>query len=113
MIEYFDVVDMQDRPIGKKTTYKESHANGILHRCVAVFVFDKNGLLYVQKRKGITPHLDHTVGGHVSAGEEYSTAAVREAEEEVGLTEKLNPVVTSLYSDETCNPKFKVRHIFG
>jgi len=113
VIEYFDVVDVHDHPTGSKTDYKESHAKGILHRCVAVFVFDSMGQLFIQKRRGVTPHLDHTVGGHVSAGEDYKTAAVREAEEEVGLTEELSLVTTGLYSDELYNPKFKVKHVFG
>jgi 16S rRNA (adenine1518-N6/adenine1519-N6)-dimethyltransferase len=114
MIEYFDVVDTKDRPTGAKTTYKESHSSGIIHRCAAVFVFNQAGELYIQKRHAkSTPHLDHTVGGHVSAGEDYLTAAIREAEEEVNLTEKLTPVITSLYSDELFNPAFKVIHMFG
>lgn len=114
MIEYFDVVDADDHPTGAKTTYKESHAQGIIHRCAAVFVFSQSGELYIQKRSAkSTPHLDHTVGGHVSAGENYLTAAIREAEEEVNLTEKLTPVSTSLYSDELFNPSFKVIHMFG
>jgi isopentenyldiphosphate isomerase len=114
MIEYFDVVNTKDQPIGEKTTYKESHAEGILHRCVAVFVFNQAGELYIQQRHAkSTPHLDHTVGGHVSAGENYLTAAIREAEEEVNLTESLVPILSSLYSDETFNPAFKVMHMFG
>lgn len=112
-MEYFDIVDLQDKPTGEKPFYKESHAQGILHRCAAVYVFDSQGRLYVQKRRGIYPHLDHTVGGHVSSGEDYETAAIREAEEEVGLTEKLTLVTTGLYSDETYSKKFKIRHMFG
>ena len=114
MIEYFDVVDADDHPTGAKTTYKDSHSEGIIHRCVAVFVFNQAGELYVQERHAkSTPHLDHTVGGHVSAGEDYLTAAIREAEEEVNLSEKLTPIVTGLYSDELFNPAFKVIHMFG
>lgn len=100
MIEYFDVVDESDKPTGRLTTKIEAHASGILHRLVAVYVFDRDGELYVQDHK-TSGLLDHSVGGHVSAGEDYKTAVLREAEEELGLKgQKLKEVFVSLYSDE-------------
>ena len=103
MVEYFDVVDENDKPTGKRTTKAKAHEKGILHRLVAVYVFDKQGRLYVQDHK-LSRLLDHSVGGHVSAGEDYATAAKREAEEELGLkSQKLEPVFLSLYSDEMFN----------
>lgn len=53
--------------------------------------------------------LDHTVGGHVDSGEDYYTAAVREADEEIGLKNaELKKVATSYYS-----PERNTVHMFG
>lgn len=100
MVEYFDVVDERDEPTGELTTKAEAHADGTIHRLVAVYVFDGNGRLYVQDHKA-SGLLDHSVGGHVAAGEDYQVAAIREAEEELSLTnQQIQKVFTGLYSDE-------------
>jgi isopentenyl-diphosphate delta-isomerase len=116
VIEYFDVVDKQDRPTGARTTKKEAHETGLLHRLVAVYVFAKDGKLYVQDHKA-SGMLDHSVGGHVSTGEDYLTAAKREAEEELSLKdEELISVYASLYSDELYDAKVQndiQMHQFG
>lgn len=117
-IEYFDVVDKHDQPIGTKTTKAVAHAENILHRCVAIYVFDASGRLCVQShlKDGL---LDHSVGGHVSAGEDYLVAARREGEEELGLYDQpLNEIALSVYSDENFNGvdgAFNMRpmHMFG
>lgn len=99
-MEYFDIVDEHDRPTGKLTTKAEAHQKGILHRLVAVYVFDTHGRLYVQDHKA-SGLLDHSVGGHVAAGEDYVTAAAREAEEELSLiNQNIQKLFTGLYSDE-------------
>ena len=113
--ELFDVVDQNDKPTGRKMNKEAVHADGTLHRCVAVFVFDDQDNLYLQNHwSGM---LDHTVGGHVSAGEDYLPAAIREMEEEIGLKNiEIKTIATSLYSDEQFNPsvqKTRQRHMFG
>jgi len=115
-MEYFDVVDKNDKPTGQLTSKVGAHSDNVLHRCVAVYVFDKEGKLVVQnhKKSGL---LDHSVGGHVSTGEDYAIAARREGDEELGLIgEKLEEVCTSLYSDENFAPgmqKYGYYHMFG
>jgi isopentenyl-diphosphate delta-isomerase len=98
-MELFDLVDKNDNVIGV-TNKPDAHSNKLAHRCVAVFVFNKTGELYVQVHKSSGGKLDHTVGGHVSRGESYMEAAIREAEEEVNLNQPLTELVTSYYSDE-------------
>ena len=105
--ELFDVVDRQDNVIG--TTDKiTAHSIGELHRVSAVFVFNKKGELYIQEhsRDG---KWDHSVGGHVSKGETYSEAAIREAREELGITQPLEEVATALSGEEYPNQQ----HLFG
>lgn len=86
--EIFDVVDENDQVIGQATR-AEVHAEKLVHRAVHVFVFNKRGDLLLQKRsllKDACPGVwDSSVSGHLDAGEDYATAAVRELEEEMGI----------------------------
>lgn len=108
-VELFDEVDRNDQPTGKKVTKQEAHAQKLIHRCIAVYVFDANGELFVQEHKKSGGKLDHTVGGHVSSGESYHEAALREMEEEIRLTGvSLQEIATSVYSDER-----SYIHMFG
>jgi isopentenyldiphosphate isomerase len=97
-MEYFDLVNENDEVIGV-TTKEQSHANGELHRIVAVFVFDPSGRLYMQEHIKSGGKYDHSVGGHVTQGESYDTAAKREAYEELNITSPLQHVST-FYSKE-------------
>ncbi|MFI5270813.1 MAG: NUDIX domain-containing protein [Candidatus Saccharimonadales bacterium] len=95
--EKFDRVDVNDKVIGT-TTKNEAHDKGYVHRIVAVYVFNKNGELYLQ-RKGKRQFLDHSIGGHVLAGESYDEAAKRESFEELRLNQQFS-YIGKLYSDE-------------
>lgn len=86
--ELFDVVDENDVPIGTATR-ADVHAKNLIHRAIHVFVFNKNGDLYLQKRslrKDNNPGVwDSSVSGHLDAGEDYLAAAIRELGEEIGI----------------------------
>jgi len=88
--ELFDVVDENDVPCGTATRARV-HAENLVHRAVHVFVFNKNGDLYLQKRslrKDNNPGVwDSSVSGHLDAGEDYLPAAIRELGEEIGIHE--------------------------
>ncbi len=88
--ELYDVYDEDGRRQGRATR-KEVHSDpSLIHRAVHVLIFRKEGRLLLQKRvatKDIEPgKWDTSVGGHVDAGEDYLSAARREAEEELGLS---------------------------
>jgi 8-oxo-dGTP pyrophosphatase MutT (NUDIX family) len=105
-----DEVDEQDRPTGRRVLRRDVCAsnNHTLHRCMAVYVFAPDGRLYIQhhKKSGL---YDHSVGGHVDAGEEYAAAAAREAEEELGIRNvPLHELTTGLRSHEHVR-----EHMFG
>lgn len=86
--ELFDVVDERDQVIGQAPR-REVHAKGLLHRAVHVFVFNDAGDLFLQQRSLLKDSEPGTwsasCSGHVDAGEDYDTAAVRELREEIGL----------------------------
>jgi len=86
--EFFDVVNERDEVIGRAPR-REVHARDLLHRAIHVLVFNARGEVFLQKRsltKDTAPGLwDSSTSGHVDAGEDYDTCAVRELREEIGL----------------------------
>jgi len=103
--EIFDVVNDRDEVIGQSTR-REVHARGLLHRAVHVLVFDRSGRVFLQKRsmaKDSAPGCwDSSCSGHLDAGEDYLTAAVRELGEEIGLQVAGPQVLTPLFRSEAC-----------
>lgn len=93
--EILDVVDEHDEVIGQAPR-GEVYERGLRHRCVFVFVRDGAGRIFVHRRtasKLVFPLMyDMFVGGVVGAGESYDTAALREAEEELGVSGLSQPV---------------------
>lgn len=87
--EILDIVDENDRVIGQSPR-GEAYARGLRHRCVFIEARDADGRIFVHRRtptKLVFPsRYDMFVGGVVGAGESYDDAALREAEEELGVT---------------------------
>ncbi|MEW2614056.1 NUDIX domain-containing protein [Streptomyces sp. NPDC047880] len=102
--EILDVVDEHDRVVGQAPR-GEVYARGLRHRCVFIQARDAEGRIFVHRRtatKLVFPSLhDMFVGGVVGAGESYDEAALREAEEELGVTGLPRPrhLFTFLYDD--------------
>ncbi|MDO0928462.1 NUDIX domain-containing protein [Streptomyces sp. TG1A-8] len=87
--EILDVVDENDRVVAR-CPRGEAYARGLRHRCVFIEARDPDGRLFVHRRtatKLVFPSRhDMFVGGVVGAGESYDAAALREAEEELGVS---------------------------
>ena len=102
--EILDIVDENDQVIGQAPR-GEVYARGLRHRVVFVLARDGEGRIFVHRRtatKLTFPSLyDMFVGGVVGAGESYDDAALREAEEELGVTglPRPTPLFTFLYKD--------------
>ncbi|MFC5647387.1 NUDIX hydrolase [Kitasatospora cinereorecta] len=101
--ELLDVVDAQDRVIGTATR-PEVYRDGLIHRCVFILVRDPQGRIFTHRRsdtKLFAPSAyDCFVGGVVASGESYAEAAVREAEEELGVSGiEPRPLFKFLFSD--------------
>lgn len=102
--ELLTVVDADDRVMGSAPR-GEIHANNSLHRAVHIFVFNRRGELFLQKRsrwKDRHPLLwDSSAAGHVDAGEDYESAAAREIREELGVEAALLRIEKIPASEQT------------
>ncbi|MFF9921567.1 NUDIX domain-containing protein [Streptomyces globisporus] len=103
--EILDIVDENDEVIGQAPR-GEATARRLRHRCVFIEVRDAEGRAFVHRRtatKLVFPsHYDMFVGGVVGAGESYEEAALREAEEELGVSglPQPEPLFRFLYEGE-------------
>lgn len=90
MDELIDILDSQGNFTGQTAMKSEAHRKGLFHQTVHIWFYTSDGQLLLQQRgkdKDTHPLLwDVSVAGHIGAGEEIETAAVREVEEEIGLT---------------------------
>lgn len=90
--EIFIVVDKNDRTIDYKPR-SVCHKKRLLHRTVAMVVFNDKGEVLLQKRSmnvDTAPgHYTVSATGHVSKGETYKQAAQKELWEELGVKGKL------------------------
>ena len=103
--DIFDVVDRSDNVL-RQESRAVVHREKLLHRAVHVFVFNKAGQLYLQRRsmtKDTAPgKWVSSCSGHVDSGEDYDKAAGRELIEEIGLH---NPVdLKRLFKEAPCEP---------
>ncbi len=93
MPELLDIIDENDNVIGQEER-DVCLEKKLLHRAVHVFVFNFHGELLLQKRsmqkKTYPGAWTSSCSGHVSAGQNYEEAAVRELEEELGIKIKAN-----------------------
>lgn len=88
-IELLDLVNEHDEVIGsipRDEVYAKRLHN---YRAVHGFVVNSEGKLWIPRRaahKKLFPSaLDYSVSGHVSAGESYDAAFMRETQEELGV----------------------------
>ena len=86
--EMFDVVDERNQVL-RQASRHEVHTNQWRHRAVHIFVTNKAGELFLQKRsrwKDKHPsRWDSSAAGHLNAGEDYQETALREIREELGI----------------------------
>jgi 16S rRNA (adenine1518-N6/adenine1519-N6)-dimethyltransferase len=102
--EFFDVVDERDVVL-RQASRHDVHAGDLRHRAVHIFVFNKSGELFLQKRsrwKDRHPQLwDSSAAGHVNAGHDYEQTAPRELVEELGVNAEMEEVAAISARPET------------
>lgn len=88
--EHLDLLDEHGVMTGKSKLRAEVHRDGDWHVNVHVWLVNNYGDLLLQKRAEgfyLAPHfLDVSMSGHVQAGHTSEETAVKEAEEELGIT---------------------------
>jgi 16S rRNA (adenine1518-N6/adenine1519-N6)-dimethyltransferase len=98
------VVNESDTVIGTAPR-AEVHGNNLRHRAVHIFIFNRAGEVFLQKRarwKDRHPlRWDSSASGHVDAGEEYDEAAARELQEELGVGAEFHRLAKLPASDRT------------
>ena len=90
MDERIDILDSVGNFTDKTAMKSEAHKHGWFHPTVHIWLYTSDGKVLVQQRgknKDTHPLLwDVSVAGHIGAGEEIELSALRETEEEIGLT---------------------------
>ena len=94
-LEYLDIVNEAGLPTGETIERSIAHRDGILHRTAHVWVVRKNADSYdilLQKRsmekESFPGFYDTSSAGHIPAGDEPVESALRELQEELGITAK-------------------------
>ncbi|MFK8845703.1 NUDIX hydrolase [Streptomyces sp. Ac-502] len=102
--EIVDVVSESDEVVGQARR-GDAYAHRLRTRCAFVLARDAEDRIFVHRRtarKLVFPaHYDMFVGGVVGAGETYDGTALREAEEELGVTGLPRPVPLFKFLYET------------
>ncbi|MFI0722108.1 NUDIX domain-containing protein [Streptomyces sp. NPDC021224] len=102
--EVIDIVDEHDVVVGRARR-ADAYARGLRHRAAFVLVTDAEGRVFVHRRtagKLVFPSMyDLFVGGVLGTGESYDEAALREAEEELGVSglPRPEPLFRFLYEE--------------
>jgi 16S rRNA (adenine1518-N6/adenine1519-N6)-dimethyltransferase len=96
--ERVDIVDENDRVI--QTDVRANVKDSDILRAAVVFIMTSDGRVVLQLRSKSAhrypSHWDCSAGGHVMTGETYAQAALRELEEELGITCELEHLGTQL-----------------
>lgn len=87
-LEFWDLLDKEGNPTGRIHPRGKSLPKDLYHKCIDVWVYNKEGKILLSKRSSDRPTFPgywETTGGAVIAGEDSLEAAVRELKEEVGI----------------------------
>tara|TARA_R110001583_G_C5649795_1_gene408618 strand:- start:678 stop:1226 length:549 start_codon:yes stop_codon:yes gene_type:complete len=94
MNEYIDLLNEDGKKTGESCLKSEAHKKGLFHASAHIWIFNQHKEVIIQKRaanKDTFPNLwDVSVAGHISAGEHPIISALREVEEEIGLSLLIN-----------------------
>jgi len=92
MDEIIDILTSTGEFTGKTCLKSEAHLKGLYHQTIHVWLYTDDKKVLLQKRasiKKVFPNLwDVSAAGHIGTGEKTAIAAIREVQEEIGLTIK-------------------------
>ncbi|MCQ2482448.1 MAG: NUDIX domain-containing protein [Clostridia bacterium] len=97
MSELLDIVDLSGRPTGETVERETAHRDGILHRTSHVWILRHHeGVIQIllqlrsDSKDAFPGCYDISSAGHIPAGEDFLTSAVRELKEELGVSVNSN-----------------------
>ena len=89
MEEMFDVLNKDGESLGIQKSKGQVHIDGDWHRAAHVWFINGEGELLIQRRsEAVLNHPDMwsiSAAGHIPAGEDSKTSALREVEEEISI----------------------------
>jgi isopentenyl-diphosphate Delta-isomerase len=112
------LVDENDRAVGEMEKM-QAHREGLLHRAISVFVFDKKGNMLLQQRAAKKYHgallWSNTCCSHPFPTEQPAAAASRRLREEMGFSTDLVPMFSFTYRAEVENGliEHEFDHVFA
>lgn len=110
MSEMIDVLDEHGVKTGRVVTRDEVHREGLWHKIAAVAIIDsKNRILLQQRSKSKVTNpekWDIAAAGHVDAGEDTLTTALRETAEEVGIQIQPEDLTYAISYQKTSKPMY-------
>ncbi len=87
--EYFDILDENGNKTGKAKLRSEVHRDGDWHKAVHIWIINDKGDILLQRRcatKDSNPNmLDISSAGHLTAGDDSLSGAIRELKEELNI----------------------------
>lgn len=93
--EILEIVN-KDNQVTGRAPRSQIHAQQLMHRAVHIFLFNSREELFLQKRSAqkdeFPGYYDSSAAGHVDPQESYADAALRELEEELGITAALKKI---------------------
>ena len=109
-VEILDIVDDDDTVIGS-ASQEDIYNQKLLHRIVHILVLHPQmPAIYLQKRSATKSFLPNyyctSAGGHVHSGETHKEAAIRELEEEIGITTPIKEVDSFIFTGENGHQRF-------
>ena len=108
-MEYIDIFDENNNPIGKIKEKQQAHENGNFHRTAHIWIINDKNELLLQKRsasKKSHPNCwDISGAGHIKAGESVIDGAIRELGEELGVEAEEQDLYYITTIKSTKNPK--------
>lgn len=91
-MEYIDIFDENNNPIGEIKEKNKAHEDGNFHRTAHIWIMNNKKELLLQKRsptqKSHPNCWDISGAGHIRAGEIVLQGAIRELKEELGVSSK-------------------------
>lgn len=108
-MEYIDIYDENNNPIGEIKEKTQAHEDGNFHRTAHVWIINDKNELLLQKRsstKKSHPNCwDISGAGHIRAGENVINGAIRELKEELGVETEEKDLQYIATIKSTKNPK--------